>query len=453
MLEFLQRPVRQGALAEPEVARREAEGPSLELLRSILSGSATEPASDTGSWTDFGAAAAEQASGEQAQGDDTAPRETRNPTFTAGVYHKHAGQIEGTELSLDRYAWSVNRLQEIWAAHQARYEAVAAQVDLPAELIAALHFRESSGRFDTYLHQGDPLGKPAVNHPSNIPVFHVWEDAAVHALSTRHKSGIQDDLDITEDTQDLAALATYAEHYNGLGYHNRDRVSPYVYAGTDHYSSGKYVRDGVFDASAVDRQLGVLAMVQVLRGEADSPMAGPALALGDRTLRSGLRGNDVRELQALLNGRGAGLQVDGDFGPGTEAAVEQFQRSQGLSVDGAVGPATLAALQAGAAGPAQDGPTTEGPATEGPSTEGPATPEPATPDVQVDLGTGLLREGSRGASVRALQQLLADLGQRIAVDGIFGRGTRAAVLWFQRSRGLSADGVVGPQTRSALQRR
>ena len=37
-----------------------------------------------------------------------------------------------------------------------------ALVNVPAPLIAALHMRESSGKFNTYLHQGDPLGKPAV---------------------------------------------------------------------------------------------------------------------------------------------------------------------------------------------------------------------------------------------------------------------------------------------------
>jgi predicted chitinase len=62
----------------------------------------------------------------------------------------------------------------------------------------------------------------------------------------------------------------------------------------------------------------------------------------------------------------------------------------------------------------------------------------------------LLRQGSRGASVQAMQQRLSDLGQTLSVDGNFGPGTRAAVVAFQGSKGLSADGVVGPATWAAL---
>ena len=64
------------------------------------------------------------------------------------------------------------------------------------------------------------------------------------------------------------------------------------------------------------------------------------------TLRRGSKGNAVRELQGRLNARGASprLNVDGDFGPKTDAAVRRFQSSRGLVVDGIVGPRTWAAL-------------------------------------------------------------------------------------------------------------
>ena len=57
-----------------------------------------------------------------------------------------------------------------------------------------------------------------------------------------------------------------------------------------------------------------------------------------------------------------------------------------------------------------------------------------------------LSKGSRGVDVRALQYLLKHHGQPLAVDGAFGPNTESAVKSFQTSKGLAADGVVGPAT-------
>lgn len=70
--------------------------------------------------------------------------------------------------------------------------------------------------------------------------------------------------------------------------------------------------------------------------------------------------------------------------------------------------------------------------------------------VVVQRQAGLLTVGSRGGSVRALQQALNDQGASIAVDGIFGPETRAAVVRYQMAAGLRPDGLVGPRTRASL---
>ena len=54
--------------------------------------------------------------------------------------------------------------------------------------------------------------------------------------------------------------------------------------------------------------------------------------------------------------------------------------------------------------------------------------------------------GSTGANVTSLQHLLTSRGYSTAADGDFGSGTKAAVQAFQRSRGLTADGIAGPTT-------
>lgn len=59
--------------------------------------------------------------------------------------------------------------------------------------------------------------------------------------------------------------------------------------------------------------------------------------------------------------------------------------------------------------------------------------------------------GSQGASVRELQTLLRNEGFNPGpIDGIFGSQTHAAVLAFQRSKGLVPDGIVGVLTWTAL---
>ncbi len=62
-------------------------------------------------------------------------------------------------------------------------------------------------------------------------------------------------------------------------------------------------------------------------------------------------------------------------------------------------------------------------------------------------GYPLIRQGSRGVYVLIAQDDLNTLGFRTGgLDGVFGAQTRNAVINYQRSRGLTADGIVGCNT-------
>jgi polysaccharide deacetylase family sporulation protein PdaB len=61
-----------------------------------------------------------------------------------------------------------------------------------------------------------------------------------------------------------------------------------------------------------------------------------------------------------------------------------------------------------------------------------------------------IRQGSTGTAVRELQQALVNKGYSLSVDGAFGPMTKSAVMSFQSSVGITADGVVGPVTWSKL---
>lgn len=66
---------------------------------------------------------------------------------------------------------------------------------------------------------------------------------------------------------------------------------------------------------------------------------------------------------------------------------------------------------------------------------------------------GILRLGSKGFEVEAVQRRLVELNYSVGdIDGKYGRATRIAVIAFQLDRGLSGDGEVGVATREALKR-
>lgn len=66
-------------------------------------------------------------------------------------------------------------------------------------------------------------------------------------------------------------------------------------------------------------------------------------------------------------------------------------------------------------------------------------------------GEGLLQWGSSGDEVRSLQKDLSSLGYDTAgIDGKFGPNTYNAVIKFQKAKGLTPDGIVGLNTKSAL---
>src|SRR4051794_9854280 len=111
------------------------------------------------------------------------------------------------------------------------------------------------------------------------------------------------------------------------------------------------------------------------------------LHLGDRALRQGARGHDVRVLQDLLTARGFATAVDGSFGAGTRAAVVRFQRASGLAASGIAGRTTVAAL--GAVGAVRSAAVSPSAAT---ATVGPdglaVAPAGAPPAVAAAIGAG-----------------------------------------------------------------
>lgn len=270
------------------------------------------------------------------------------------ILRKHAGKTDDLERTTtpaqdqDLLLFRAN-----YEKNKARYQAVANRANVPPALVAAIHWRESTGDFGTYLHQGDPLGKKAVNEPNDIPVMDNWEDAAVHALSMKDKAATGSAFGLDATTTDAATLAAYAEMYNGTGYHDRGIASPYVYSGTDEYQKGKYVSDGKFSKNAKDQQLGVMVMLDSIGGmdakvkpatKKPDAKTGWDSVIDGRVLQKGASGPLIKMLQTKLSAAGFACGNDGKFGPDVEKAVREFQAANGLAVDGQVGKGTAEKL-------------------------------------------------------------------------------------------------------------
>ncbi len=138
-------------------------------------------------------------------------------------------------------------------------------------------------------------------------------------------------------------------------------------------------------------------------------------------------GIEVREMQRRLKELGyLNGEADGQFGSATENAVKAFQYQHNLENDGIAGEQTLNLLYSAQAQTFVPTPT----------------PSP-TPSV--------LSSGSNGEEVKRLQQRLKDLGFYTGgIDGDFGKGTKNAVMLFQKQHDLDADGIAGQKTLAVL---
>ena len=174
--------------------------------------------------------------------------------------------------------------------------------------------------------------------------------------------------------------------------------------------------DDADDVAIYDADAMAAAIVQGITGQAVTVGAPAQESAPVESTDTTTSDNYPAQFQAWLNaGYGAGLTVDGLWGPKTRAGTIRAlqtelntQFSKGLAVDGLWGPKTQAAC------------------------------------VNV-------RQGARGNLTQLIQGVLYCRGyDPKGFDGIFGAGCAAAVQSFQRAQGLSADGIVGRNTWEAL---
>lgn len=149
----------------------------------------------------------------------------------------------------------LDKVSERLVEAKTTYETVANKTSVPWWVIAVIHEREASQSWAANLANGDPWNRPTVHVPKGRGPFKSWVDAAIDALANCSPRAA------AWHNWTIGGALTLLEEYNGLGYAARDLPSPYVWASTDQYASGKYIADGHFDPQAIDHQLGCAALL------------------------------------------------------------------------------------------------------------------------------------------------------------------------------------------------
>lgn len=148
---------------------------------------------------------------------------------------------------------------------KARYQEIAAAVWGRPDLwyvVAIIHEREASQRWDRQLGQGDPLSQVSTHRPAGRGPFHD------HDGHTAFYWGALDALNNCPPFAgrwkdwSIGGVLTLWILYNGTGYElYHHEASPYDWGATNQEQRGKYTSDGHFDPSAWDTQVGCAAML------------------------------------------------------------------------------------------------------------------------------------------------------------------------------------------------
>lgn len=250
--------------------------------------------------------------------------------FTAALCAEYEGLFRSCIIRAERFS----ELDEVCGQvlrNRTRYKKAVSALSVPWYFVAAVHSLETSLRFDRHFHNGDPLTGRTVRVPRGRPAAgsppFTWEESLLDALRYQNLTSVKD--------WTVGSLLYRLERYNGFGYrlYHPEVRSPYLWAGTEHYTRGKYVADGRFSPTAVSAQIGAAALLRRLvernevtlvyqRSASPDPLVDLALVVPVKDLRYSLNRTPWGEaLQRWLNGHpGVALRVDGIPGPLTSDA-------------------------------------------------------------------------------------------------------------------------------------
>ena len=271
----------------------------------------------------------------------------------------------------------------------------------------------------------------------------IFEGKPLSARGSRVSVAVLPPIDgVTMRSGDVGYQVTaLQESLKALGYYTAAITGSYdtaTFVAVKHFQEDKHLTvDGVAGPKVQAALNAMIDPTQPPEIQIAAVTATPAPITADNVvvLRKGTRGLAVTRLQERLVALGYySVTPDGIYDDDDIAAVRAFQQKSGLTVDGVAGLETQLMLYSSNAISAI------------------ATPAPSAAVTASGANTSVtLRIGSSGSDVNLLQARLTTLKYfSETIDGKFGTKTAAAVAAFQKDNGLTADGVAGPQTLSAI---
>ena len=142
---------------------------------------------------------------------------------------------------------------------------------VPWYFTATLHMRESGCSYARHMHNGDPLAAKTYHEPPGYPKappangkFYTFLESAIDSFQYQGFNKKKD--------WSLAKMIYLLEVYNGKGYLSNNLINPYLWSGTQYYSTGKFIEvkqsngkfKGVYKSNLVDAQLGAVPFLKML---------------------------------------------------------------------------------------------------------------------------------------------------------------------------------------------
>lgn len=194
------------------------------------------------------------------------PQEKHASLFEAMVLNKSIKTLTGSVL-ISNVAAEVNKLVDQIFKNRVRYQAISSYFPNPIRWyhVGIIHYLECDLDFSKYLGNGQPLNKKTTIVPVGRGPFETFEEGAVDAIRV-------DKLDQVTDWS-IGNTLYILEGFNGYGYSKfHDCNSPYLYSGSNQYTAGKYVKDGLYNKNTVSAQIGAaLLLKEILKRLSDQP--------------------------------------------------------------------------------------------------------------------------------------------------------------------------------------